>query len=113
MCNTNSDWEYQKFLFQMTISVAHEIMHFLTAFITGDGRPVTPDTVGVVGYEGEIGHLWESRAIGGHVEFYSDPQPSTTSPRAGVPFIFTDMSLAAYGKEVPEQFIQRFVEGRE
>ena len=113
MCNTNSDWEYQKFLFQMTISVAHEIMHFFTSFLTGDGRPVTPRQVGVVGYPGEIGHLWERIAIGGHIEFYSNPQPAITSPRAGTPFIFTNMSMAAYGKEVPERFVRRFVEGRE
>jgi hypothetical protein len=61
------------FKFQMVISVAHEILHFLTGFLTGNLKPSTPKGVTAEPYGqprvGEAGRYWESKLLGGFVEF--------------------------------------------
>ncbi|KAK3377449.1 hypothetical protein B0H63DRAFT_511730 [Podospora didyma] len=79
-------YNYLKFKFQMQISVAHEIVHFLTAFLTGSEarRSLTPSGVSMRGFTsqpssehpqgmGESGRYWEGLLLGGVAEFYHDP----------------------------------------
>ncbi len=88
MVETSSTDEFNVYLFQMAISVAHEMGHFLTGFLTGSARPRTPPLVTVPGAGAEAGYWWEVRALGGIVEFYSDPRrPNSPGRRASSRYI--------------------------
>ncbi|KAI3391519.1 hypothetical protein diail_7198, partial [Diaporthe ilicicola] len=65
------------FKFQLAISIAHEIIHFLYGFLTGEAASTvhTPKAVAMDGYAdgtvGESGRYWEGIYLGGAVENWS------------------------------------------
>ncbi|EWG39681.1 hypothetical protein FVEG_02416 [Fusarium verticillioides 7600] len=63
---------YNLFKFQMGVSVAHEIIHLLTGFLTEESRPDTPLGVTMDPFgsrdTGEAGRYWEGILLGGTVE---------------------------------------------
>ncbi|KAK8004637.1 hypothetical protein PG989_004356 [Apiospora arundinis] len=70
---------YERFLFLMGITVAHELVHFFVGFLTGYDAPSTPGEVSflpsiynipIAGgrYVGESGRAWEGVVFGGIVE---------------------------------------------
>ncbi|TPX11442.1 uncharacterized protein E0L32_007861 [Thyridium curvatum] len=112
MTATRNNDTYNVYMFQMTISVAHELGHFLTGFLSGTGRPVTPDEVGVPGAAGEAGYFWESLALGGIVDFFADQSDPNNVEQPGVPYIFDDAQDDARGRKVSMTWINDFVSGR-
>ncbi|KAM0424843.1 hypothetical protein ACHAPT_009899 [Fusarium lateritium] len=67
---------YIRFEFQMGISIAHEIVHLLTGYITGNINLLTPPPkVSLPRYgdsaAGEAGRYWEGALFGGVFEFWS------------------------------------------
>ncbi|KAK8068466.1 hypothetical protein PG996_007578 [Apiospora saccharicola] len=78
---------YERFLFLMGITVAHELVHFFVGFLTGYDRPSTPEEVTYLpslyssqtagGIDvGESGRAWEGSVFGGIVEVWEN----TSSP---------------------------------
>ena len=109
---------YPLFKFQMVISVAHEIVHFLTGFITGTATPDTPPGVTARPYGrddvGEAGRWWEDALLGGFVEFWSYPSDPLGSRQAGLPYLFVSGSRSdAAGQRVSMSYIQEFLDGGE
>ena len=91
---------YDLFKFQMVISVAHEIVHFLTGFLTGTIEPHTPPGVNAAPYDqttdgtGEAGRHWESQLLGGFVECWSELDHPLDLRQSGVPYLFASGSLS-------------------
>ncbi|KPM43931.1 hypothetical protein AK830_g2652 [Neonectria ditissima] len=87
--NCMINWE--TYIFQLGISLAHEIVHFLTGFLTGSQFPDTPPAVSYSGFKdnrkGESGRYWEGYLMGGIVDFYADPGDPLGSLQAGVPML--------------------------
>ncbi len=104
------------FFFQMAISVAHEITHILTSFLTGMLDSFTPPTVAPEGYtdidgHGEAGRFWESEALGGIVEFYADPSKQADVSQAGIPYLFETYNANSPGQPVSMAYIRSFADG--
>ncbi|KAK4157366.1 hypothetical protein C8A00DRAFT_40211 [Chaetomidium leptoderma] len=106
---------YELFKFQMTISVAHEIVHFLTGFITGTILPDTPPAVTAVPYNdrgdvGEAGRYWESMFLGGFVECWSSTSDPLGPRQAGLPYLFNAGSKqSATGQQVSMSYVEEFL----
>ncbi|KAK4099870.1 hypothetical protein N658DRAFT_539110 [Parathielavia hyrcaniae] len=109
---------YDLFKFQMAITVAHEIVHMLTGFITGTSLPDTPPNVNVKPYikkygkgvQGEAGRYWESIILGGFVEFWSVPNHPLGMQQAGEPYLFLPGEKeTAQGREVSRTYIKIFL----
>ncbi|KAK3902096.1 hypothetical protein C8A05DRAFT_15800, partial [Staphylotrichum tortipilum] len=71
---------YEIMEFEMTVSFAHEMVHLLTGYLTGDVTPHTPPHLTAGGYEeldhpdgprGELGWYWEHGFLGGILEFWA------------------------------------------
>jgi hypothetical protein len=108
---------YKLFKFQMTISVAHEILHFLTGFLTGTPRPNTPRDVTARPYNrpntGEAGRFWESRFLGGFLECWSVPSDPLGFRQPGQPFLFNEGSRStSTGEEVSMAYVEELLKGR-
>ena len=112
-----SNFNYDRFKFQMVISIAHEIVHFLTGFLTGKNaaRDLTPPRVGLVPYgsalTGEAGRYWEKLLLGGVAEFYFNPSDPMGKSQAGLPYLFPDGSEPSVGAPIDTDYIEAFVEG--
>jgi hypothetical protein len=101
------------FIFQMAISVAYEIIHLLTGFLSGRREPNTPPEIAAVGYvgdgdDGEAGRFWEIEALGGIVEFFADPENPDGPNQAGVPYLFRDLSSGSPVGPIGMDYIQGF-----
>ncbi len=111
--------EYQLFKFQMVISVAHELVHFLTGFLTGTAKPNTPLAVTAEPYstkDGEAGRFWEAQFLGGFVEYWAPELSEGDSPdtlrHPGRPYLFDEGSVStALGYEVSSSYILDFLRG--
>jgi hypothetical protein len=108
-------YSYKLFKFQMVISVAHEIMHFLTGFLTGSVKPSTPKGVTAQPYGtsriGEAGRYWESMLLGGFVEFWSEPDHPLGRRQPGVPYLFKSGSRSnGTGQQVSRTYIEEFID---
>jgi hypothetical protein len=115
---TIAQFSYQLFKFQMAISVAHEIVHFLTGFITGTMQPDTPPRVTAEPYNdradvGESGRYWESIILGGFVEFWSSPTDRLGVRQAGVPYLFIrGNQQTSTGQKISVSYIEDFLDER-
>ncbi|KAK2595340.1 hypothetical protein QQS21_006940 [Conoideocrella luteorostrata] len=112
MIETRDNAGYYTFVFQMAISAAHEICHFLTGFFTGSAQPSTPPIAGVPSSGprqiGEAKHYWEREAFGGLVEFYANPEDKKNHRQAGIPNIFEDSTSRSPDKRVPLSLIENY-----
>ncbi|KAM5354426.1 hypothetical protein ACJ41O_001075 [Fusarium nematophilum] len=103
--------------FQMILTLAHEITHLLTGFLTGAARPMTPPTIGLKGYTlpeskiGEAGRYWESRMLGGVVEFYEEADHKWGARQPGIPWLMRDGEPKSKAWRVDINYILRFVKG--
>ncbi|KFZ02072.1 hypothetical protein V500_00460 [Pseudogymnoascus sp. VKM F-4518 (FW-2643)] len=115
MVRTQNQGDREIFNFQMVLSVAHEITHFLTVFLSGTDRPLTPPAIavpGLGGLTGEAGRYWEEKFLGGIVEFYAHPRDPHNPDQAGVPYIFESYGGDSVGKLVSSSYIKAFFDGR-
>lgn len=101
--------------FQMIITIAHEICHFLTGYLTGSDRPLTPPTVNLAGYgfprSGEAGRYLEASLFGGVVEFYDDKEDPMGRRQAGVPYLINDGTGNSRAIEISRNYIFEFING--
>ncbi|KAK4204303.1 hypothetical protein QBC40DRAFT_261780 [Triangularia verruculosa] len=106
---------YKVFKFQMAITVAHEIVHFLTGLLIDPvpRRQYTPPRVTLEIYgnraKGESGRFFEKMLLGGVVECYEDETDRMGDQQAGVPWIFPDSKKSSLGFRVSMTYIDRFV----
>lgn len=117
--NCMLNWE--TYIFQLGISIAHEIVHFLTGFLTGTPFPDTPPAVTYGGFgddvTGESGRYWEGHLLGGIVDFYEDSRDPLGSLQAGVPVLsYTYLDNNRQGTirwvRISQDYIRRFVDLR-
>ncbi|KAK4147301.1 uncharacterized protein C8A04DRAFT_24544 [Dichotomopilus funicola] len=109
---------YELFKFQLIISVAHEIVHFLTSFLTGSCEPSTPPGVEALPYKvdgvGEAGRYWEDVFLGGFLECWSDPKHPLDLRQPGRPYLFeSGPRTTARGIKVCPTYIAEILSGRE
>lgn len=87
---------YDNSIFQVAVTLAHELCHLFTGFLTGSDRPRTPENVTVPGQgtemSGEHGWAWEYKVLGGCTQFVFDPKLAkasleTLQLQSGTPFI--------------------------
>lgn len=106
-----------RFRFLMGISVAHEICHLLMGFFTGEGQPLTPRKICLVGYnegkKGEAGRVFEGEVFGGVVEFYQDKNDPLGVYQAGIPYLIEDGRGNVPAKRVCPSYMEDFVNRRE
>ncbi|KAM0425347.1 hypothetical protein ACHAPT_009403 [Fusarium lateritium] len=79
----------QRYLFLLSISMAHELVHFLTGFLFGDSGRVTPPQINYppgtsTAESGEAGRWWEEKFFGCFVESFFDSQDPLGSAQAGI-----------------------------
>ncbi|KAI5865861.1 hypothetical protein GGS23DRAFT_357439 [Durotheca rogersii] len=104
----NNDW-FNTWVFRMALSIAHELTHFFTGYLTGDGRPITPPGVSVRGWPtGEAGRAWELETFGGIVEFWSEGRDPS---QPGEPIIFADFRSTTPGLPVSRSYVEAFAGG--
>lgn len=109
MTQTRNNEEYERWVFRMALSVAHELTHFFTGYMTGDARPITPPNVSVPGWPGgEAGRAWERETFGGIVEFWSERRDPL---QPGEPIIFEDLRNNTRGYRVSGSYVERFARG--
>jgi hypothetical protein len=106
---------YEFFKFQMGVSVAHVIVHFLTGFLTGKVRlntppPVTLEPWGEGEEEGEAGRYWEHILFGGVLEFWSTKGHPLKNRQSGTPYVFDNGNRDARGWLVDLEYIKKFNE---
>jgi hypothetical protein len=94
----SNEKEYQILKFQLSMAIAHELVHFLTGtLINVRQRANTPPEVTASAYGdsvgGEAGRYWEAQHLGGFVEYWSSPKATGTQSRqAGEPMLFSPPS---------------------
>jgi len=110
----NSD-SCNMFKFQMAITVAHEVNHFLIGFLTGRMKPPTPPGISLASYgntsTGESGRHWERMLLGGVVEFYEEIQDPLGNMQAGTPYLIADGRGSAPAWLVSKTYINEFLSG--
>ncbi|KAL9567130.1 hypothetical protein ACKAV7_008899 [Fusarium commune] len=108
---------YNLFKFQMGISVAHEIIHLLTGFLTGESRPDTPPDVTMVPFgfrdTGEAGRYWEGILLGGTVECWTNRGDIMGVRQSGAPYLFETGHPNSNGWRISSTYIESFINGGE
>lgn len=106
---------YARFKFQLGISIAHEVVHFLTGFLLGSPRSNTPRGVSLAGWgntrTGEAGRYWEGVLLGGVVEFRSDNDDPLGVRQAGTPYLFPTGHPEVPGRRISLNYITEIVDG--
>ncbi|KAI1347205.1 hypothetical protein F5Y01DRAFT_318942 [Xylaria sp. FL0043] len=109
MVATRNLTTYRSFMFQMMVSVTHEIGHMITSALTG-GLQSTPEKMKTGNCQGHIGFLLEMRAFGGIAEFYADPSRPEDMQQPGIPYMIKGTVRNCLGVELSEGTIREFVE---
>ncbi|KAK5655518.1 hypothetical protein OQA88_5789 [Cercophora sp. LCS_1] len=82
---------WETFTFQLGMCIAHEVVHLLTGFLSTHRLHHTPPNVTALGYgdetTGEAGWYWETRMMGGVLNFYEDRRDPLGVHQAGVPIL--------------------------
>ncbi|KAF5612851.1 uncharacterized protein FSUBG_1081 [Fusarium subglutinans] len=106
---------YNLFKFQMGISVAHEIIHLLTGFLTGESRPDTPPGVTMDPFgsrdTGEAGRYWEGILLGGIVECWANKNDIMGVRQSGTPYLFETGHSNSNGWRISSTYIESFING--
>lgn len=89
---------FESFLFLMSITVAHELVHLFIGSLTGDDRPFTPPGISYLPDHyntridgepvGESGRAWESSFFGGTVEAFEQKDNPLGDHQAGIMYLF-------------------------
>ena len=106
---------YKRFKFQMVISLAHEIIHCFTGYLTGNSRALTPETISMPGFTqgiaGESGRYWENLFFGGAILFYKDSNDPLGTRQAGIPYLVSGAFMSSEARRVSEDYIINFLSG--
>ncbi|KAI0903663.1 hypothetical protein F4823DRAFT_568460 [Ustulina deusta] len=108
---------FESFMFLMAITVAHEVVHFFTGFLTGYVLPPTPAEVSFLpskynvrwnGVElGESGRAWEATLLGGIIEGVEDPSHPLGVYQAGTFYLIDEQNQA---RRIDRHYVKRFLE---
>ncbi len=111
---------FESFMFLMAITVAHEVVHFFTGFLTGYVLPPTPAEVSFLpskynarwnGVElGESGRAWEATLLGGIIEGVEDPSHPLGVYQAGTFYLIDEQNQA---RRIDRHYVKRFLERSE
>ncbi|KAI0433220.1 hypothetical protein F5Y09DRAFT_338824 [Xylaria sp. FL1042] len=110
MVSTRNLATWRSFMFQMTVSVAHEVAHLLTAVLSSGKIRSTPKKMKTGSCEGEAGFFFEMKAFGGIAEFYASISRPDDTQQPGIPYMIKGTGLKDLGVELSEETIQEFVE---
>ncbi|OAA68021.1 hypothetical protein SPI_00216 [Niveomyces insectorum RCEF 264] len=100
------------YMFHMIVAVTHELCHFLTGYLVGDGRPRTPETVEIEGMSREAGFFFEKAIFGGVVDCFAEipGKGEKINPhQPGVSYLFDGVKETSPGHPVHMPFLKRFV----
>ncbi|UNI24006.1 hypothetical protein JDV02_009787 [Purpureocillium takamizusanense] len=107
---------WRDFLFVFASATLHELAHFFLGYLSGNGRPYTPDQITHLGYGskrgargniipgGESGRWLENMLYGGSIEFYADESQNTA--QAGIPHLVDQQAVA---RQILPTTIHRFI----
>ncbi|KPM38673.1 hypothetical protein AK830_g7871 [Neonectria ditissima] len=108
----NDKEDFHKFLFLLSVSVAHELVHLFVGFMLGDSGRSTPAEInhpaGQAGSQrlGESGRYWEGKFLGHCVEAFYDE----THPRGlNQPGIFYTNAHTGRGFKVDHRSIEDYL----
>ncbi|RSM02614.1 hypothetical protein CEP52_007898 [Fusarium oligoseptatum] len=81
--------DLQKYLFLLSLSVAHELVHMLMGYMFGSSDTDTPPLInyppgGSNSAHGESGRYWENVVFGCFIEAYHDPRSPMGSAQSGI-----------------------------
>lgn len=107
---------YARYEFEMGLTMAHEIVHLFTGYITGTMYPITPTAVGFAPYakknHGEAGNYWEVVLLGGTIEQYiNDNDRMYARRQAGVPWLVKEGQFDAEARRISDDYIIDFLAG--
>ncbi|KAF7536450.1 hypothetical protein G7054_g4585 [Neopestalotiopsis clavispora] len=95
--NVDEKDAFESFLFLMSITVAHELVHLFVGFISGNNRPLTPPDVSFLPEDyntkirgkpvGESGRAWEAYVLGGTVEAFEQKDNPLGNRQAGTMYL--------------------------
>ncbi|KAL1863130.1 hypothetical protein Daus18300_008123 [Diaporthe australafricana] len=115
----NDEKSENLFRFQMIISIGHEIVHFLTGFLTGEKadkigtpRETSAPWYGTRDY-GEAGRFWEEKFFGGQMEMWEDKSDPLGALQAGKPYLMDDGNPKSRARAIDIDFINEFFSGKQ
>ncbi|KAF5261425.1 hypothetical protein FOXYS1_7877 [Fusarium oxysporum] len=95
---------FESFMFLVSVTIAHELMHLFIGFLAGYNWPSTPPQLSFLPElfnneiddqeVGESGRYWEGVVLGGTVETYEDTSNPLGSRQAGDLFLFDSQMRA-------------------
>ncbi|OAA55877.1 hypothetical protein SPI_08084 [Niveomyces insectorum RCEF 264] len=111
LANTNEN-AHNVYMFDMVVSVSHELCHFFTGFLTGTATPQTPDVVAIEGQSREAGFFFEFHAFGGIADFFASESDPRNAHQPGVAYLFENVKNTARGKRISLEYIRQFIASR-
>lgn len=106
-----------RFQFEMAISIAHEVVHFLTGFLAGEKADTlsTPPDTSVDGYGskrlGEAGRYWEATLLGGQAQTWQNPKDPAGVLQAGTLYLMDDGMAKSRARLINMAYVNAFVSG--
>lgn len=98
---------YNRSLFYISASVAHEVMHAFLGYLNGYAPLKTPDSMGHPSQaEGESGWWFEGNAFGGGIFMAENREDPLGLRQAGTPYLLDKQSMCT---RISETFVQNVV----
>jgi hypothetical protein len=95
---------FESFMFLVSVTIAHELMHLFVGFLAGYNWPSTPPKISFLPQlfnndiddeeVGESGRYWEGVVLGGTIESYENTSNPLGSRQAGDLFLFDSQMRA-------------------
>ncbi|KAH7240891.1 uncharacterized protein BKA55DRAFT_693135 [Fusarium redolens] len=95
---------FESFMFLVSVTIAHELMHLFVGFLTGYNWPATPPQLSFLPElfnneidneeVGESGRYWEGMVLGGTIETYENTSNPLGTRQAGDLFLFDSQMRA-------------------
>ncbi|KAJ0124721.1 hypothetical protein J7T55_006062 [Diaporthe amygdali] len=112
--NRKNTANFERSLFFLTLTIAHELIHVFTGYITGDALRNTPPAVnhprGLSGSmrPGEAGRAWERGFIGYITKSYFDSNDPLGTAQAGIMYA---CEVETRGYVIKQAWIKQFLQG--
>lgn len=102
---------WETYVFQLGVSLAHEIVHLLTGFLCDTTDRNTPPTVTFDDFgselQGEAGWNWEGLLFGGQITFHENRNDPLGLLQAGVPILVDNEEVTM--RLISQRYIRRFL----
>lgn len=107
---------YDTAIYHLSITFSHELCHLFTGFLTGSGRPRTPEGVTAAdfatpGYCGEHGWAWEYKVFDGCTFFFVDSSwdKYPLELQAGTPYAHDDDATTKSWYRYKPEFLSKMI----